>query len=109
MPRMTKDLRSNPPKPDKDSMLDRRRRRFSCPAILPAAVSGDLMARQVNGLPVLSPIHSSVCLDCFVRVLDVESRTPGNQNVADGLQAGVQPHPIDTLQSAIDLNFPSPK
>ena len=63
----------------------------------------------INGLPVLSRIHSSVCLDCFVRVLDVESRTPGNQNVADGLQAGVQPHPIDTLESAIDLNFPSPE
>src|SRR5205809_27237 len=38
MPRMHKDLESNPPKRDKDSMLDRRRRRFLCPAILTAAV-----------------------------------------------------------------------
>src|SRR5437867_6023045 len=41
----------------------------SCvPPYLPRPFEGDLIARQVNGLPELSPIHSSVCLDCFVRV-----------------------------------------
>src|SRR5438132_656691 len=36
---MHKDLESNPPKRDKDSMLDRRRRRFLCPGSNPKPIA----------------------------------------------------------------------